>query len=58
MAEQVDPELSAKTARLRYVCDDDPGIRRERDGDGFRYLSSKGEVVAETNIDVVDYSKG
>jgi DNA topoisomerase I len=47
MSEQVDPELSAKTARLRYVCDDGPGIGRERVGDGFRYLSPKGEVVAD-----------
>ena len=44
---QVDPELSAKSARLRYVNDDGPGIRRERIGSGtdFTYVSASGEAV-------------
>jgi DNA topoisomerase-1 len=40
-----DPELSAKTARLRYVSDDDPGIKRERNGSDFRYVSASGEAI-------------
>src|ERR1700733_13461129 len=44
---QVDPELSAKSARLRYVNDDGPGLRRERIGSGtdFTYVSASGEAV-------------
>jgi DNA topoisomerase-1 len=42
---QVDPELSAKTARLRYVNDDGPGIRRERSGTEFRYVSASGNGI-------------
>ncbi|MFC5460793.1 DNA topoisomerase IB [Massilia niabensis] len=40
-----DPPTAAKAAGLRYVQDDRPGIRREREGDGFRYYSPKGEPV-------------
>ena len=45
---ETDPELSAKTARLRYVSDDEPGIRRERTGTGptdFRYVSATGDAI-------------
>jgi DNA topoisomerase-1 len=34
----VDPVASAKAARLHYVNDHDPGIRRVRAGKGFRYV--------------------
>src|SRR5205814_1298012 len=47
---QVDPELSAKSARLRYVTDDGPGIRRERLGKDFRYLSPSGDVIEDDAV--------
>jgi DNA topoisomerase-1 len=40
-----DPPAAAKAAGLRYVHDDRPGIRREPDGEGFRYVDAKGEPV-------------
>jgi DNA topoisomerase-1 len=40
-----DPPTAAKAAGLRYVLDDRPGIRREPDKDGFRYLDARGELV-------------
>ena len=42
---QVDPELSAKAARLRYVSDEGPGIRRERSGTDFTYVSASGDAI-------------
>lgn len=42
---QVDPEVSAKAARLRYVSDEGPGIRRERSGKDFTYHSASDEPV-------------
>ena len=44
-AGKVDPELSAKSARLRYVSDDTPGIGRRRAGDEFEYVTPSGERV-------------
>jgi DNA topoisomerase-1 len=40
-----DPPTAAKAAGLRYVLDDRPGIRREPDKDGFRYLDARGESI-------------
>jgi DNA topoisomerase-1 len=41
----VDPVESAKAAGLRYVTDDEPGIRRRKRGRGFTYLDpQKGTV--------------
>jgi DNA topoisomerase-1 len=40
-----DPPAAAKAAGLRYVHDDRPGIRREPDKEGFRYLDSRGEPI-------------
>ncbi|MFC5549008.1 DNA topoisomerase IB [Massilia aerilata] len=40
-----DPPTAAKAAGLRYVLDDRPGIRREPEKDGFRYLDARGERV-------------
>jgi DNA topoisomerase-1 len=40
-----DPPAAAKAAGLRYVHDDGPGIRREPDGDAFRYVDAKGNPV-------------
>lgn len=42
-----DPPAAAKAAGLRYVHDDRPGIRREPDGDAFRYLDAQGAVVED-----------
>src|SRR5689334_20827886 len=44
-APAADPRDSARTAGLRYVSDDTPGIRRERRGDEFRYLDPKGDPI-------------
>lgn len=40
-----DPEEVAKSAGLRYVSDNRPGIRRERVGETFRYLDAKGHAI-------------
>jgi DNA topoisomerase-1 len=42
-----DPPAAAKAAGLRYVLDDRPGIRRERQDDGFRYLDAGGDPVTD-----------
>ena len=42
-----DPPAAAKAAGLRYVTDSKPGIRREKDGEGFRYLDARGEPVED-----------
>lgn len=42
-----DPPAAAKAAGLRYVLDDRPGIRREKLGDGFRYLDAGGDPVTD-----------
>lgn len=42
-----DPPAAAKAAGLRYVTDNKPGIRREKEGEGFRYLDAKGEPVED-----------
>jgi DNA topoisomerase I len=45
-AEASDAEEAAREAGLRYVSDHKPGIRREKDGDEFRYLDVKGRVIS------------
>jgi DNA topoisomerase-1 len=42
-----DPVLAAKEARLRYVNDLDPGIRRVAAGRGFRYVGPDGKPVRD-----------
>src|SRR5438132_1199250 len=42
-----DPVASARTAGLRYVRDDRPGIRRVRAGHGFRYVDAGGRTVRD-----------
>ena len=42
-----DPVLSAKSAGLRYVSDDTPGITRRRNGSGFAYFDAKGKRVRD-----------
>jgi len=43
----VDPVESAKAAGLRYVTDDEPGIRRRKRGKGFTYVDPQGRTVKE-----------
>lgn len=42
-----DPAASARAVGLRYVSGSRPGIRREREGDSFRYLGADGEPVTD-----------
>jgi DNA topoisomerase-1 len=42
-----EPVVAAKAAGLRYVTDDKPGIRRERQGDGFTYIDKAGDPVED-----------
>src|SRR3569623_3128566 len=39
------PQQSARNAARRYVSDRTPGIRREADGQDFRYVDAAGHVV-------------
>jgi DNA topoisomerase-1 len=43
----VDPLESAKAAGLRYVTDDEPGIRRKKRGKGFTYVDPQGRTVKD-----------
>jgi DNA topoisomerase-1 len=43
----VDPVESAKAAGLRYVTDDEPGIRRRKSGKGFTYVDPQGQTVRD-----------
>jgi DNA topoisomerase-1 len=43
----VDPVESAKAAGLRYVTDDEPGLRRRKRGTGFTYLDPQGRTVKD-----------
>ena len=40
----------AKAAGLRYASDDAPGLRRVRNGKGFRYLDPKGQPVRDERV--------
>jgi DNA topoisomerase-1 len=42
-----DPMESARSAGLRYVHDDRPGIRRVHSGKGFRYVGPDGKTVRD-----------
>jgi DNA topoisomerase-1 len=42
-----DPLESAKLAGLRYVSADSPGIARRRNGRGFVYITSRGELLRD-----------
>ena len=51
---RVDPEASAKSAGLKHVSDDRPGITRERAGEGFAYTDAQGRAIRdEATIDRV-----
>jgi DNA topoisomerase-1 len=41
----VDARETALEAGLRYVTDEDPGIRRRRCGNGFTYVNGSGKAV-------------
>lgn len=45
-----DPKHAARSAGLRYVSDEWPGIRRKRSGKGFTYTSFDGSRIAERNV--------
>lgn len=45
-----DPEETARRAGLRYVSDDEPGIRRRRCGRGFTYVDASGKTVRTDSI--------
>ncbi len=48
---KLDPRAAAKAARLRYVHHQKPGLRRERDGDHWRFYKPDGtEVTAEEDV--------
>ncbi len=42
-----DPSEVAQSAGLVYVCDETRGLRRERRGEGFRYLEADGRPLAD-----------
>jgi DNA topoisomerase-1 len=44
------PEESAEKARLIYVDEDTPGIRRRRHGRGFTYFTPAGDRLRDTEI--------
>ncbi len=46
----VDPVESARAAGLRYVTDDEPGIRRRKSGKGFTYVDSQGTTVKDPKV--------
>src|SRR5688500_7958264 len=51
-----DPELHAEEARLRYISDDVPGVRRRRAGKGFTYLGPSGRRI--TDAERIAWFKG
>ncbi len=46
-APATDAPAAARSAGLRYVTDDKPGITRQAEGSGFRYLDPVGEPVTD-----------
>jgi len=42
-----DPVVSAEIAGLRYVRDNEPGIKRAKSGDSFEYLDPKGTRITD-----------
>lgn len=43
----LDPVASARAAGLRYVSDEQPGIRRKRAGKSFRYIGVDGKPITD-----------
>ncbi len=48
------PEEAAASNGLRYVYDAEPGIRRQRRGDHFRYVTASGEPVSDADRERID----
>jgi DNA topoisomerase I len=48
--EILDPAQTAKLVGLRYVTDDEPGFRREKSGDDFRYLDPDGKIIRDEAV--------
>jgi DNA topoisomerase I len=46
----VHPVKSAAMARLRYVTDHRPGIRRLKSGKGFRYIGGNGQTIRRKDV--------
>lgn len=46
----LDPQASARISGLRYVSDQEPGIRRKTAGKGFQYLDPGGRHVSNASI--------
>ncbi|MBQ0824889.1 DNA topoisomerase IB [Microvirga sp. HBU67558] len=46
----VDPRDAAEAAGLRYVSDEEPGIRRKKSGKGFAYTGPDGKTIGDTSI--------
>src|SRR5690554_1877021 len=42
-----DPMEDARRARLTYVNDNEPGIRRKRSGKGFAYVATDGSRITD-----------
>ena len=47
LAGLIEPQEAAESVGLVYVTDEQPGIRRRRDGDGFTYLRPSGKPVTD-----------
>ena len=45
-----DASHAARAAGLRYVSDEEPGIRRRRCGRGFTYVDASGETVRDERV--------
>lgn len=50
MREPLRQDESAKAAGLRYVSDEEPGIRRRKRGQGFTYVDAKGNTVRDSGL--------
>ncbi|UVF20184.1 DNA topoisomerase IB [Microvirga terrae] len=46
----VDPRDAAEAAGLRYVSDEEPGIRRKKSGKGFAYTGPDGKTIGDKSI--------
>lgn len=46
---KLDPVSSARSASLRYVCDERPGIRRVLGPLGFKYVGANGKVIRDVS---------
>lgn len=44
------PHVSAKAAGLRYISDDQPGIRRRKRGKGFTYVDPNGKTIRDAKV--------